>query len=890
VVDPWSVRYQLSASEFAESASVGLIVFDADGVVVDCNSHVVRQFRISREDFLGFSIFSPLWSVHYEDGSRYSALDLPGMATLRTGEPCYDVVIGIDITGNERRWLSVNACRAEVNGEEKGVVVSTIDITERIARERMLRLRTEINRVVISAKSETQSLRQLCTTLVVNGGYALAWVAVESSTVVGGIDVAFADGATGYLDEITLSSLLNLDVGNGPTGSAMRERTNSVVNDVGSDPLLKPWREVAMKYELRSSIGIPFSPGGMKAVLCVYSHFAYAFDQTTTQGLEDIVNEVEFGVSHVQSVRQTEVALDEAIVAIRAQELAEQLRSESEQRFRIAFEDNIAPMSFSDLDDHMIAVNDAFCEMVGFSREELLGSDSTIYTLPDDMGITEESLRFALSGTNEQSRYVKRYLCKDGRIIVVEVSRSPALDEEGNILYFVFSERDVTEQYALTQQLSYQALHDPLTGLANRALFEDRLSQARSRALRQDATNAVLLLDLDDFKGVNDTYGHPVGDRLLSEIGHRLEKIARSTDTLCRFGGDEFLYLAEDVGGVTEAEVLATRVLEALEAPFVISGTSFVQRASIGVVVWDKTRAEIGDIVQNADVALYEAKRQGRGTYVIFTPSMHQQAVSRFTLVQELGNALHSGELSMHYQPIVDLATNQVIGFEALMRWDHPQRGRVAPDVFIALAEQSDLIVELGTFALHEALAEATKWKEAFDDEKPPFVTVNLSGRQFHDPNLVTYVETELARNSCDPERLILEVTEGIALLDIDETLNTMSQLNELGVGIALDDFGTGFSSLSYLAQLRPKLIKIDQSFVRPATSSRQSDAVLELIILLGQKLNITILAEGVETYEQLDRLLNLGCELGQGYLWSPAVRADEVRDVLTFLRSTTRQ
>jgi diguanylate cyclase (GGDEF)-like protein/PAS domain S-box-containing protein len=552
-----------------------------------------------------------------------------------------------------------------------------------------------------------------------------------------------------------------------------------------------------------------------------------------------------------------------------------------EQRFRLAFEDNMAPMIFTDLDDRVIAANDAFCTMIGFEREEILGRDSTPFTYPEDVGITEESHQRVTRGEIGQSRYVKRYLRKDGRLIYVEVLRSPARDEDGNILYHVISERDITDERALAAQLTHQALHDTLTGLSNRALFNDRLEQAHSKMVREGTMCAVLLLDLDDFKGVNDSLGHLAGDQLLISVARRLEQVTRSSDTLCRFGGDEFLYLAEGLTSAKEAEFVANRLLEALIEPFFLSGTQFQQHASIGVVVWDATTSAATEFVQDADVALYEAKREGKNRFVFFTPTMHQQAVNRFTLVQELRQALHAGELSMHYQPIFELATSRIVGFESLMRWHHATRGWVPPSVFIPAAEQSELILELGYFALREAIAAAASWDAISPVAKNLYVTVNLSARQFHDPGLVSMIENLLSEKGFARERLVIEITESVTLLNVTETMIVMEQLSRLGISFALDDFGTGFSSLSYLALLQPKIIKVDQSFVSPSIERARNKVLLEAIISLGHKLSMTMLAEGIETTAQLERLRHVGCELGQGFLWSPGVPEDEVRALL---------
>jgi len=560
-----------------------------------------------------------------------------------------------------------------------------------------------------------------------------------------------------------------------------------------------------------------------------------------------------------------------------ARRSATQAHQEVMERFRIAFEDNMAPMAFTDLEDTAMSVNDAYCVMLGRTADELLGRDSTLLTHPEDVSIGAEAHHRLVSGEVVRARYVKRYVQKDGRVIVVEVSKSAARDAAGKILYFVSSERDITAQSALTAKLLHQGLHDPLTGLANRSLFEDRLTRAQARVERQGGLGVVLMLDLDDFKGVNDTLGHVVGDQLLVAIARRFEQVTRSSDTLCRFGGDEFLYLAEGLATVAEAEQVAVRLLEVLYEPFDIAGSNIEQRASAGVVVWGGASMDHTELVQSADAAMHEAKRQGRGHYVVFTPSMRQQAVSRFALTQELRHALQAGEISMHYQPIINLNTTEVVGFEALMRWQHPERGWVSPSVFIPLAEQSDLITELGVFALREAVAAASSWERIGTQEKRPYVTVNLSARQFHNPNLVSIIEETLGANDLQPGRLILEITESVALHDSAETLNVMDRLSRQGVEIALDDFGTGFSSLSYLTLLRPRIIKIDQSFVSTAMESDRNDALLESIVSLGQKLNMIVLAEGIETQRQLLRLRRMGCELGQGFLFSPAVPADEI-------------
>ncbi len=429
----------------------------------------------------------------------------------------------------------------------------------------------------------------------------------------------------------------------------------------------------------------------------------------------------------------------------------------------------------------------------------------------------------------------------------------------------------------LEANLWHQALHDPLTGLSNRALLEDRLALARARVARQGGMAAVWMLDLDAFKDVNDTQGHLVGDQLLIAIARRLAAVTRSSDTLCRFGGDEFVYLAEGLRARSEIEDLGARLLGQFVEPFVVGDLYFEQHASVGIAVCDGDTDSEADFVRDADAAMYMAKGQRAGSYVVFTSDMREKAVSEFSMVQELRSALLHGELSRYYQPIFDLEMIEIVGFEALMRWNHPDRGWVAPDVFIPLAEKSDLIFDLGRFALREALSTAAAWDHLPTRARRPFVAVNLSARQFHDAGILALIRSILEEHAFEPGLLVIEVTEHTALLDTTDTVNVIASLASFGVDLALDDFGTGYSSLSHLTMLRPAYIKVDRSFISPSAPTSQSDTLLEAIVSLGHKLAISVLAEGVETRAQFKTLRDLGCEFAQGYLFSPALPASEL-------------
>lgn len=552
-----------------------------------------------------------------------------------------------------------------------------------------------------------------------------------------------------------------------------------------------------------------------------------------------------------------------------------------DQRFRLAFEDNMAAMAVVGLDGKVLRVNDALVEFLGRPREQIVGNSMMKFTHPDDLDKSIELNRRLDSGEADQIRIIKRYVRADGSIAVAEVSKSVAKDEFDHALFSITSIRDITDQQVLTDQLAHQALHDSLTGLANRTLLGDRMNHTLERMRRRGGMVALFLLDLDEFKEVNDTLGHLVGDSLLSAIAGRLERMARASDTVSRFGGDEFVYFAEDVADVNDVHAIAARLQMAFAEPFVLSGHVVRQGVSIGVVVCDGEEGRTGDdLFRDADIAMYEAKRLGRDRYVVFDSEMSKRSSLHFKLSQDLKLAQSRRELSMHYQPFVNLNSGEVLGFEALMRWQHPDEGLVSPEVFIPLAEQSDLVRHLGVFALETATFEGAQWRELSPSVDGPFIGVNLSARQFHDPDLFEIVKRVLSESGLAANRLALEVTESVALSDVDTTIGVLDQLKRLEVVTALDDFGTGYSSLAYLARLRPDVIKIDRSFIGAALDSTFDERVLESLITLCHRLDMLVLAEGVETDRQLALLRELGCSLGQGFLFSAAVPAEQVRQL----------
>ena len=429
-------------------------------------------------------------------------------------------------------------------------------------------------------------------------------------------------------------------------------------------------------------------------------------------------------------------------------------------------------------------------------------------------------------------------------------------------------------------ELAHQAFHDDLTGIANRALFADRLEHAMRRSARSGETLAVLFLDLDDFKRVNDSLGHAAGDHVLTVAAHRLQAQVRSIDTVARFGGDEFVVLLEDLANADEAVLAAERVLSALRSPVEVRGRRVGLRAAVGVAVATPGDTP-DDVLRNADVAMYIAKDHGKDCIRVFEPNMHRAVLARLELEADIERAIELGQLVVHYQPVVDLRTCRVVGVEALVRWDHPARGRVLPGAFVPLAEQTGLVVPIDRWVLETACRQAGEWRERHPDMPPLGVSVNLSTRSLEQEDIVQVVARVLEDAAMDPALLTVEITESFVLQDREASVGRLAELRRLGVRLAIDDFGTGWSSLSYLKQLPVDILKIDRSFIDGLGRGDEDAALVRAIVKLGHSLHLRVVAEGIEREDQLEELRRLRCALGQGFHFSPALTAAAIEPFL---------
>lgn len=439
---------------------------------------------------------------------------------------------------------------------------------------------------------------------------------------------------------------------------------------------------------------------------------------------------------------------------------------------------------------------------------------------------------------------------------------------------------EMDQRRSLEDKLTHQAFHDPLTGLANRDLFTNDLEKALGRTQRKPGSVGILYIDLDHFKGVNDTLGHAAGDALLKETATRIREVIRPTDTAARLGGDEFAIVIDDLENAEQASIVAKRVLASFEAISIKAGLSI--QASIGVAVSDDNARSVDDLLRNADLAMYEAKQTGKNGYCVFDPEMNARVLDTRTLETELRQAIDNDRLLLHFQPIVSLADSAPVGFEALVRWNHPSRGVLPPGAFIGIAEERGLIVDLDAWVLKESCRQLARWKKTDPAFGSLYVSVNVSGAHFEDPGLVRTVNEALSTSGLEPKDLRLELTESTLMRDTDAAGATLDSLKRLGVQLSLDDFGTGYSSLSYLRSFPLDTLKIDRSFIADVTRGPEESALTKAIIRIGQTLRLEVVAEGIEHPDQVAELKRLGCRIGQGFLFSKPLPPEAIEKMIT--------
>jgi diguanylate cyclase (GGDEF)-like protein/PAS domain S-box-containing protein len=553
---------------------------------------------------------------------------------------------------------------------------------------------------------------------------------------------------------------------------------------------------------------------------------------------------------------------------------------ESRERYAGSFEEAPVGMGLATPEGLMLRVNQAFAAILGYRPEELKSRHLRDLTHPDDWEENWRCYADLVAGKIDRYSLEKRYFRSDGSVVWVSATASCARDRDGRAQYVIAQIEDVTERRELREQLAHTAVHDQLTGLPNRLMFMDRLERSLQEASVTGRLVALMFLDLDRFKLINDGLGHDAGDRLLQRVSQRLQRALRSKDLLARFGGDEFTVLCE-VDSEEEALEIAERLNVAMDRPLADSDNEQFVSLSIGIALSGPDTTLASSLLRQADVAMYRAKALGPARIAVYREDDDANSVASLRTSNELHRALERGEFELHYQPFVELHSLTLVGLEALVRWRHPTRGLLPPGEFIALAEDCGLIVPLGTWVLREACRQAAAWTVERDgtdqDRDRMYLSVNVSVLQLADPAFLRVLTAALEDSGFAADHLWLEITEGAILQDPEATVATLARIRQIGAHISIDDFGTGYSSLSYLKQLPVEILKIDRSFVDHLDEDADDRAIVRAVIALGESLGLAVIAEGIERPSQAEQLTSLGCHLAQGFLYGRPLSPDRI-------------
>lgn len=562
-----------------------------------------------------------------------------------------------------------------------------------------------------------------------------------------------------------------------------------------------------------------------------------------------------------------------------ANDITDLARSEKQMRIlSSALEQTAEMVMITDVDGVIEYVNPAFEVITGYSREEVLGKKPALLRSGKmDAQIYHNLWETVLHGDSFSEVFINKR--KDDSIFYEEKTITPVLGTDKKITHFVATGKDISERMRTQERLHYMAHHDALTNLPNRTLFLDRLRQAMARARWHNRLIAVMFIDIDHFKAINDDFGYSVGDQLLIQLSKRFSSSTRAGDTIARFGGDEFAILLDDIASEKDVSLLAKKLLDTLAPEFVVAEQRVLITASIGVSIFPNDGDDEESLLRNADVAMYRAKDLGRNNYQFFSNEMSARAFERLSLENSLRHALKRQEFFLLYQPQVDLSSGTIIGVEALLRWQHPDLGIIMPTEFVALLEETGLIVPVGSWVLKTACRQAVAWHQA--GFKQLTMSVNLSGRQFNNPDIIKSFSEIIAESGIDPTLLEMELTESMLMRNASKTISALNSLHHLGIQIAVDDFGTGYSSLNYLRRFPISTLKIDRSFIRDVVDDADDAAIATAIIVMAQSLNLRVVAEGVETDAQKAFLQERNCQLIQGDWFSVPVDAESITQML---------
>lgn len=728
---------------------------------------------------------------------------------------------------------------------------------------RALLLLSRADHEIVRASDERRLFEGVCRVAAREVGFRLAWIGVESDGA--WLDTVAVDGeAAAYLSEIRVSVDADASEGQGPSGRAFRSGRRQTTQDFLADASNAPWHEAAGRFGLGSSTALPIARGGAPyAVLNVYAAEPEFFDEAVLGVLETLADDLSY-------------ALD-ALAARRDRARAERDRESSERRARRlanVVEQSPSIVVLMSPDGTVLDVNAAFTTATGYARDEALGRTvAELLRDPDHGDVDQEIAEAMAAGAIWRGEIRNRR--KDGSRYWEAATLAPVRDADGTVRSYTKLAEDITERKSLADQLDHLARHDRLTGLPNRSAFLERIATALPLARRAGRHAAVLGIDLDNFKLVNETHGYGVGDRVLVRQARRVLDVLRTGDEAAHFGADEFWVLLSDLAQPQEAATVAERLRAALSRPLDLVDPPVHPSASIGVTLVHGPDSDPEALLHAAERALLQAKASAKGGIRFFEPEMNERVLERMRIEQGMRRGLETGEFRIAVQPRVRLGDGRLLGFEVLLRWDAPDLGAVPPDRFVPVAEETGLIVPLGERVLDRAVALAAAWNA---DGRTLPVSVNLSAVQLARDDLPDRIAEMLARYELAPGRLHLEITETAVMADVARSADALARLRSLGVRIEVDDFGTGYSSFGYLRELPLDRIKVDRSFVADLADSPDAAAIVRSMLALAEGLGLGVLAEGIETAEQRASLLEMGYREGQGWLFgrpeAPAAQA----------------
>jgi diguanylate cyclase (GGDEF)-like protein/PAS domain S-box-containing protein len=809
--------------------------------------------------------------------SPFDLVSTPWQAVAR--ERTQKLGAGEAVPVSEMRWMRLDGSEIDVEvsaaplrtDQGSTIQVFVRDVTERKQAQRKIERLSSLYHALSQtaheashAKSRERLFDEVCRIAMTFGKLQSTWIGLVDRAQGRVVPVAASGPGQGYAQQVLVSLDDAVAEGRGLVAGAIRENRPFICNDARLEPRAQPWLELMLAYGFLSYAVFPLREQG-EAIGCI-THYATEpgfFDNDLTDLLGRMADEVSQALDRLALERRR----DAAEAALREQErrLSTMMGNLPGMVYRGLF----------DADWTMHFVSEGCVELTGYRADELVNAPVVSYeqlTHPDDRDYVREAIGRALQG---HSRYTVEYriVARDGREKWVWENGLGIYDAHGALVAMEGFIADITEIKRYREQLEHQAQHDTLTGLANRTLLNDRLQQAVVHCQRQRSMLALLFLDLDHFKLINDSLGHSAGDELLKLAANRLAACVREGDTVARLGGDEFVLLLVDQPGAQAVSHAVERVLEAMAQPYRVQGKEFMTTCSVGVSLFPDDGTDGETLLKNADAAMYRAKAAGRNAFHFFTAEINRQLSERLALERDLRRALQGNELILHYQPKVDLTRGTLVGAEALVRWNHPELGMLSPARFIPIAEETGLIVPMGEWILRQACLQVQQWRQAGMDFRQ--LSVNLSARQFRQRELVEQVARVLQSTGLPAACLDLELTESLMLENVEEYIVRLQALKDLGVQLSVDDFGTGYSSLSYLKRFPVDRLKIDKSFVRDIVSDAGDAAIAQAVIRLGQILGLSVTAEGVETEEQLAFLRRHGCDEAQGYLFSPPLPPD---------------